>query len=149
MFIPEQCSSTFATTYSSGSSTQPKIVTTDLRGMCTARHTGTSASAPIAAAIAALVLDANPNLSWRDMQHIIVQSARKRDLKADDWKVNGVGRWYSHSFGYGIMDAGRMVELAKNWKNVKSQEEYSKIIIHRANKNAHLRTGFFLSLEKL
>ena len=75
--------------------------------MCTARHTGTSASAPIAAAIAALVLDANPNLTWRDMQHIIVQSARKRDLKADDWKVNGVGRWYSHSFGYGIMDAGR------------------------------------------
>ena len=111
--------------------------------MCTARHTGTSASAPIAAAIAALVLDANPNLTWRDMQHIIVQSARKRDLKADDWKVNGVGRWYSHSFGYGIMDAGRMVELSKNWKNVKSQEEYSKIIIHRANKNAHLRTGLF------
>jgi len=111
--------------------------------MCTARHTGTSASAPIAAAIAALVLDANPNLTWRDMQHIIVQSARKRDLKAEDWKVNGVGRWYSHSFGYGIMDAGRMVELSKNWKNVKSQEEYSKIIIHRANKNAHLRTGLF------
>ena len=117
--------------------------------MCTARHTGTSASAPIAAAIAALVLDANPSLTWRDVQHIIVQSARKRDLKADDWKVNGVGRWYSHSFGYGIMDAGRMVELAKNWKNVKSQEEYSKTIIHRANKNAHLRTGFFLSFEKL
>ena len=68
----------------------------------------------------------------------------KRDLKADDWKVNGVGRWYSHSFGYGIMDAGRMVELSKNWKNVKSQEEYSKIIIHRANKNAHLRTGLSL-----
>ena len=39
------------------------------------------------------------------------------------------------------LDIGRMVELSKNWKNVKSQEEYSKIIIHRANKNAHLRTG--------
>ena len=61
----EKCSSTIATTFSSGSSNQPKIITTDLRGMCTARHTGTSASAPIAAAIAALTLEANPDLTWR------------------------------------------------------------------------------------
>ena len=75
------------------------------------------------------------------MQHIIVQSSEKRKLKASDWMKNGVGRWYSHSFGYGIMNAGRMVELAKKWKTVNTQEVFAKTIIHRADKNAHLRTG--------
>ena len=51
--------------------------------MCTARHTGTSASAPIAAAIAALTLEANPELTWRDMQHIMIRGARKQQLKVD------------------------------------------------------------------
>jgi subtilisin family serine protease len=37
---------------------------------CTTSHTGTSASAPLAAGIAALTLEANPNLTWRDLQHI-------------------------------------------------------------------------------
>lgn len=33
-------------------------------------HTGTSASAPLAAGICALALQANRELTWRDMQHI-------------------------------------------------------------------------------
>ena len=43
-------------------------MTTDLHGACTARHTGTSASAPMAAGIIALALEANPQLTWRDVQ---------------------------------------------------------------------------------
>ncbi len=38
--------------------------------------TRTSASAPMAAAIVALTLEANPSLTWRDVQHIIVRTAR-------------------------------------------------------------------------
>ena len=33
---------------------------------------GTSASAPMAAAIIALTLEAEPDLTWRDVQHIMV-----------------------------------------------------------------------------
>ena len=44
--------------------------------------------------------------------------AHVANLKAADWAVNGVGRNYSHSFGYGIMDATCMVRLAKAWKSV-------------------------------
>ena len=54
----EACSSTLASTYSSGSSGEKQIVTTDLHHECTTTHTGTSASAPLAAGIAALVLEA-------------------------------------------------------------------------------------------
>uniref|UniRef100_A0AC34QLT6 P/Homo B domain-containing protein n=1 Tax=Panagrolaimus sp. JU765 TaxID=591449 RepID=A0AC34QLT6_9BILA len=111
----EACSSTLATAYSSGATGEKMIVTTDLHHSCTKTHTGTSASAPLAAGIAALTLEANPNLSWRDLQHIVVRTAKPVHLKAGDWKTNGVGRNVSHSFGY---DAGGMVKLAKVWKSV-------------------------------
>lgn len=117
----EACSSTLATTYSSGSGGEKQIVTTDLRKTCTETHTGTSASAPLAAGLVALALEANPGLTWRDMQHIVVHTAKKANLKADDWIVNGVNRSVSHSFGYGLMDAGGMVRLARNWTKVPPQ----------------------------
>ena len=36
-----------------------------------------------------------------------------------------MGRSFSHSFGYGIMDASGMVDLAQNWTNVPEQEIYA------------------------
>ena len=54
----EACSSTLATTYSSGSFGERQIITTDLHHGCTSSHTGTSASAPLAAGICALALEA-------------------------------------------------------------------------------------------
>lgn len=119
----EACSSTLATTYSSGSVGEKQVVTTDLRHSCTSSHTGTSASAPLAAGICALALEANPNLTWRDMQHIVVRTARPQNLIAPDWQTNGVGRNVSHSFGYGLMDAYAMVQLAKNWVTVPEQHK--------------------------
>ncbi|KAF2359038.1 Peptidase S8/S53 domain [Trinorchestia longiramus] len=117
----EACSSTLATTYSSGSTSERKIITTDLHHECTTSHTGTSASAPIAAGIVALALEVNRNLTWRDMQHIVVRSARPENLEAPDWQTNGVGRKVSHRFGYGMMDAFAMVQLARNWATVAPQ----------------------------
>eukprot|EP00092_Neocalanus_flemingeri_P014184 GFUD01015303.1.p1 GENE.GFUD01015303.1~~GFUD01015303.1.p1 ORF type:complete len:647 (+),score=141.20 GFUD01015303.1:124-2064(+) len=118
----EPCSATIATTYSSGSSTDRQIVTTDLHGQCTSKLSGTSASAPITAAIIALTLEANPGLTWRDVQHIMVRTARPGNLKAPDWKVNGVNRTVSHSYGYGLMDAHAMVKLARKWNSVPNQQ---------------------------
>lgn len=119
----EACSSTLATTYSSGAVGDRQIVTTDLHHSCTSSHTGTSASAPLAAGICALALEANPNLTWRDMQHIVVRTARPEHLIASDWQTNGVGRNVSHSFGYGLMDAYAMVKLAKDWVTVPDQHK--------------------------
>ncbi|KAL1493217.1 hypothetical protein ABEB36_011313 [Hypothenemus hampei] len=119
----EACSSTLASTYSSGAANERQVVTTDLRHACTSSHTGTSASAPLAAGICALSLEANPNLTWRDMQHIVVRTARPQHLTANDWQVNGVGRNVSHSFGYGLMDAYAMVQLARNWITVPEQHK--------------------------
>ncbi|XP_063711429.1 furin-like protease kpc-1 [Symsagittifera roscoffensis] len=124
----ERCSSTLASTYSSGSVGDRSIVTTDLKNKCTDKRTGTSASAPLAAGICALALEANANLTWRDMQHIVLRTARplaKMQPKGsgDAWTRNGAGRLGSHSYGYGLMDAGAMVRLAKQWSTVPPQRE--------------------------
>uniref|UniRef100_A0A3P8ZH76 P/Homo B domain-containing protein n=1 Tax=Esox lucius TaxID=8010 RepID=A0A3P8ZH76_ESOLU len=119
----EACSSTLATTFSSGNPNEKQIVTTDLRQKCTDSHTGTSASAPLAAGIIALALEANMNLTWRDMQHLVVRTSQPVHLSTDDWRTNGVGRRVSHSYGYGLLDAGAMVALAKNWTNVGPQHQ--------------------------
>lgn len=119
----EACSSTLATTYSSGSVGERQVVTTDLHHSCTSSHTGTSASAPLAAGICALALEANPNLTWRDMQHIVVRTARPQHLISPDWQTNGVGRNVSHNFGYGLMDAYAMVQLARKWITVPEQHK--------------------------
>uniref|UniRef100_A0A6I8SHP8 Proprotein convertase subtilisin/kexin type 5 n=1 Tax=Xenopus tropicalis TaxID=8364 RepID=A0A6I8SHP8_XENTR len=117
----EECASTLATTYSSGESYDRKVITTDLRQRCTDSHTGTSASAPMAAGIIALALEANPFLTWRDVQHIIVRTSRQRHLNAPDWKTNAAGYKVSHLYGFGLMDAEAMVIEAEKWTTVPAQ----------------------------
>ncbi|XP_028921939.1 proprotein convertase subtilisin/kexin type 6 isoform X2 [Ornithorhynchus anatinus] len=117
----EECASTLATTYSSGAFYERKIVTTDLRQRCTDGHTGTSVSAPMVAGIIALALEANSQLTWRDVQHLLVKTSRPAHLKTNDWKINGAGRKVSHLYGFGLVDAEGIVVEAKKWKAVPSQ----------------------------
>ncbi|XP_068246773.1 furin-like protease 1, isoforms 1/1-X/2 [Palaemon carinicauda] len=140
----EACSSTLATTYSSGSLGERQIVTTDLHHSCTPSHTGTSASAPLAAAICALALQVNKNLTWRDMQHIVVRTGRPENLEAPDWQKNGVGRQVSHRFGYGLMDAYAMVQLARNWTSVPIQR---KCEVNAAHSDKLIPQKSFVTLE--
>ena len=71
-------------------------MTTDLHGRCTKSHTGTSASSPMAAGIVALTLEANPELTWRDVQHIIVRTS----LPRGNLQVIMYGFFSIHFFGY-------------------------------------------------
>ena len=90
--------------------------------ICTVEHTGTSASAPLAAGCAALALQANPDLSWRDMQYMVVLTSRPEPLMSESgWFKNGANRYVSHKFGYGLIDAGEMVNLAEVWIPVPPQ----------------------------
>ncbi|XP_067169162.1 proprotein convertase subtilisin/kexin type 4 [Apteryx mantelli] len=126
----EACSSTLTTTYSSGTRSEKQIVTTDLHHRCTDKHSGTSASAPLAAGMIALALEANPALTWRDMQHLVVRASKPAHLQAEDWAVNGVGRKVSHHYGYGLLDAGLLVELARKWTGTRPQRKCSVKALH-------------------
>ncbi|XP_045656125.1 proprotein convertase subtilisin/kexin type 4 isoform X7 [Ursus americanus] len=126
----EACASTLTTTYSSGVAADPQIVTTDLHHQCTDKHTGTSASAPLAAGMIALALEANPFLTWRDMQHLVVRASRPAQLQAEDWRTNGVGRQVSHHYGYGLLDARLLVDMARTWLPTQPQQRCAVRIVH-------------------
>ncbi|MDP2025827.1 S8 family serine peptidase [Sulfuriferula sp.] len=83
---------------------------------------GSSFAAPIVSGIIALMLDANPNLGYRDIQEILSLSATQvSDPNGTDWVYNGAkdwnggGRHISHDYGYGKVDALAAVRMAESW----------------------------------
>ncbi|XP_018346509.1 PREDICTED: neuroendocrine convertase 1-like [Trachymyrmex septentrionalis] len=115
----ERCPATLATTYSSGAYYDQMIATTDLRNTCTTKHTGTSASAPLAAGILALALQVNNNLTWRDIQHLIAWSSEYIPLSGNPgWFKNAAGFWFNSHFGFGLMNAYALVMASYNWTTV-------------------------------
>jgi len=82
---------------------------------------GTSFAAPIVSGVIALMLDANPNLGYRDVQEILAYSSRKIDPTSASWQtngandINGTGLHFSHQYGFGLVDAYAAVRLAETW----------------------------------
>lgn len=61
----------------------------------------------------------SPELTWRDIQHLTVLTSKRNSLfdakNRFHWTMNGVGLEYNHLFGFGVLDAGGIVSLAKQW----------------------------------
>ncbi len=124
------------------SGTRVRIVTTDLKGRpgdspndCTFEFGGTSASAPQIAGVCALLLQANPDLTWRDVQHIFaLTSAKIRDghrTENDKFVRNAAGLTHSHDLGFGLADASAAVSMAQEM-----QQEHSHL-----GEQLHFSTG--------
>lgn len=79
---------------------------------------GTSSACPLVAGVVALMLDRNPNLGWRDVQEILVKTAKKIDTGDPDWVTNGAGLHFNHKYGAGEVDAAAAVDLADSWTNL-------------------------------
>jgi Ca2+-binding RTX toxin-like protein len=91
---------------------------------------GTSGATPIVSGIVALMLEANPDLGWRDVQNILAYSAReigsgvggsRLNDENNVWKYNGADNWnggglhYSEDYGFGAVDAFNAVRMAEVW----------------------------------
>ena len=83
---------------------------------------GTSFATPIVSGIVALMLEANPQLGFRDVQEILALTARKfDDPNGTDWTYNDATHWngggmhVSHDYGFGKVDALAAVRLAETW----------------------------------
>lgn len=82
-----------------------------------AGFSGTSGATPQISGLAALILSANPNLTYRDVQQIMILSARHISLADPTLVTNGAGFKVSHNLGFGIPDSGAAVRLARSWSN--------------------------------
>lgn len=83
---------------------------------CTNGFGGTSSAAPLVAGTVALMLQANPALTWRDVQAILAETATQNDPTDPDWAVNGAGYSISHKHGFGRVNAEAAVARALTWE---------------------------------
>lgn len=90
---------------------------------------GTSSATPVTSGSLALILEANPNLTWRDVKYIIAKTATKvdpefagvkikigtgEDYQAEDgWVTNGAGFHFSNWYGFGRINVAEAVKMAK------------------------------------
>jgi kexin len=79
---------------------------------------GTSASAPVAAGAAALLLQSNPTLGWRDVKEILIRSAARIHESEAGWFDNAAGFHFNDRYGAGLLDVQAAVNLAATWTNL-------------------------------
>ena len=87
---------------------------------------GTSFATPIVSGIVALMLEANPDLGYRDVQEILAYSSRSVSDQNTSWQTNAAQNWnggglhFSHDYGFGDVDALAAVRLAETWGKIQT-----------------------------
>ena len=80
---------------------------------------GTSSAAPQVSGAAALLLELNPKLGYRDVKEILMKTAKTEDLEGTDgFKKNAGGFSFSHAFGAGLLNVSGALALASKWVNL-------------------------------
>jgi subtilisin-like proprotein convertase family protein len=94
---------------------------------CNYRNTmsGTSSAAPMVSGVVALMLEANPELTWRDVKHILATTANQADSSFSATATNGINYvgWVTNSaglnfhpwYGFGAIDATAAVNSAATY----------------------------------
>lgn len=109
----------------------------------TSTFNGTSSATAMVSGAIAVILEANPNLTWRDIRHILITTARplelalpnikfnpagevSRDLPLEvpagytweqSWITNGAGHKFHNWFGFGAIDVDAAVNKARNYND--------------------------------
>ena len=85
---------------------------------------GTSSAAPNASGVIALMLEKNPNLTWRDVKHILASTATQVDSSSSktnqgitqySWVTNAANFKYNPVYGFGKVNADAAVTSAGSY----------------------------------
>ncbi len=88
----------------------------------TTGFTGTSAAASIVSGVVALMLEANPDLGWRDVKEILLRTSTRTG--GSNWVTRDGGQpslpliKHDDRMGGGIVNATEAVKLARAWQNL-------------------------------
>jgi subtilisin family serine protease len=98
--------------------TRSNHITADPGGGCHDAGVGTSFASPVVSGVIALVLQVNPELTWRDVQGILVQTSKYigNDPNDSTRHTNAAGFTHSNLYGFGIVNANAAVEAASTWQ---------------------------------
>ena len=116
---------------------------TDASGDYTDSFGGTSSATPLVSGLVALMLEANPDLGWRDVQNILAYSSNHTGTAiggsasgnelfewgwngANDW--NGGGLHFSNDYGFGLVDAHAAVRLAETWTDQQTSANWENLV---------------------
>jgi subtilisin family serine protease len=90
----------------------------------TAKMNGSSSAAPVVAGVVALMLEKEPNLTWRDVKHILAttadvidpnQSVTHSGLVQHDWITNAAGHEFHNWYGFGKVNAQAAINAADSY----------------------------------
>ena len=96
----------------------------------TATFNGTSSAAPVTSGSIALILEANSNLNWRDVKHILAKTAIQVDPNINDttvilsdgnyiaepqWLTNNANYKFHNYYGFGRIDVAKAVAMAETY----------------------------------
>jgi subtilisin family serine protease len=91
---------------------------------------GTSSATPVTVGAIALILEANPALTWRDVKHILASTARQIEparlpvnfsltggtyIAEPAWLTNAAGFKFHNWYGFGMVDASAAVNMARTY----------------------------------
>ena len=66
------------------------------------------------------MLEANPNLTWRDVQHILATTAVKNGAQDSDWTLNGAGYHVNHKYLGVQLKSGQLSREGIQYRNQES-----------------------------
>ena len=111
-----------------GAATGGNLIDTD--GDYTSTFGGTSSAAPATAGAIAVLLGVNPELTWRDVKHILAATARPIDpgraevraafngqpyVAQDAWQTNAAGYRFHNWYGFGALALDEAVTMAETF----------------------------------
>lgn len=88
---------------------------------------GTSAATPTVSGALALVLEACPTLTQRDVKYLSAITAKKIDARNSSWITNKAGIKHSRDYGFGLVNAKAMIEKCKDNYTLLSAEDNASV----------------------
>lgn len=130
------CSAGYAESSASGAAFEKGQTTNNAGCNYTSGFNGTSAATPTISGAVALILSANPNLTWRDVRYILAKTATKVDSSRaaitvhplefalpsgltweQGWVTNAAGFSFHNWYGFGRVNVDAAVAMAKSYSS--------------------------------